>query len=152
MKTFVILSSVVVCFSLLLLFVIGKYSQKGHAPGRVNAGLSKCPTKPNCVCSEYIDDIDHYIHPIKNSHKADIIDISKVSVIIEEMGGEIHDESDQYIAATFTSRIFGFTDDFEIRVDQAHKVIHFRSASRVGYNDAGVNRKRVELFKKLFTQ
>ncbi len=152
MKTFVILSAIVVCFLLLLLFVIGKYSQKGHAPGLVNGGLSKCSTKPNCVCSEYADDIDHYIRPIKNTPSIDIFDFSKASATIQEMGGIIHSETDQYLAATFTSRIFGFVDDLEIRTDQNHRVLHFRSASRVGYSDGGVNRKRIELFKKLYKQ
>ncbi len=152
MKTFIILSAIVVCSLLLLLLVIGKYSQKGHAPGLVNGSLSKCSTKPNCVCSEYADDIDHYIRPIKNTPNIDIIDISKASATIQEMGGTIRSETDQYIAATFASRIFGFIDDLEIRTDQNQRVLHFRSASRVGYSDGGVNRKRIELFKKLYKQ
>ncbi len=152
MKSFVILFFVVVCFSLFLLLVIGKYSQKGHAPGLINGSLSKCSTKPNCVCSEYIDDIDHYIRPIKNTHNIDKIDISKASATIQEMSGIIHSETDQYIAATFTSRVFGFVDDLEIRIDQNNKILHIRSASRVGYSDVGVNLKRVELFKKLYKQ
>jgi uncharacterized protein (DUF1499 family) len=43
-----------------------------------------------------------------------------------------------------------FVDDLEIRIDSTQKVIHIRSASRVGYSDMGVNRKRTELLKKLF--
>lgn len=80
----------------------------------------------------------------------DMIDISKASATIQEMGGVIHNETDDYIAATFISRIFGFVDDLEIRIDQNHRALHFRSASRVGYSDGGVNRKRVELFKRLY--
>ena len=152
MKTFVILSFVVICLSLFLLLVIGKFSQKGHAPGLVNGSLSKCSTKPNCVCSEYVDDTDHYIRPIKSTASIDINDISKASATIQEMGGAIHSETDQYIAATFTSRIFGFVDDLEIRADQNHRVLHIRSASRIGYSDGGVNRERVEIFKKLYKQ
>ena len=32
-------------------------------------------------------------------------------------------------------------DDFEIRIDSIQKVIHIRSASRVGHGDLGVNKK-----------
>ena len=152
MKTFVILSFIVICSSLFLLLVIGKFSQKGHAPGLVNGSLSKCSTKPNCVCSEYVDDIDHYIRPIKSTNTIDINDISKASDTIQEMGGAIRSETDQYIAATFTSRIFGFVDDLEVRADQNHRVLHIRSASRIGYSDGGVNRERVEIFKILYKQ
>ena len=34
--------------------------------------------------------------------------------------------------------------------DNKTKVIHFRSASRIGYSDMGVNRKRMERIRGLF--
>ena len=40
--------------------------------------------------------------------------------------------------------MFRFTDDVEFYVDNTAKVIHFRSASRVGRGDMGVNRKRMD--------
>jgi uncharacterized protein (DUF1499 family) len=64
------------------------------------------------------------------------------------MGGSVQVEHDSYLAATFTSSIFGFVDDLEIRVDSERKTIHLRSASRVGHGDGGVNRKRTERLKK----
>ena len=66
------------------------------------------------------------------------------------MGGNVQVESCDYLAATFTSAIFKFVDDLEIRIDSTQEVIHIRSASRVGYSDMGVNKKRTELLKKLF--
>ena len=66
------------------------------------------------------------------------------------MGGDVQVESGNYLAATFTSAIFKFVDDLEIRIDSTEEVIHIRSASRVGYSDMGVNKKRTELLKKLF--
>jgi len=57
-----------------------------------------------------------------------------------------------YIAATFTSRLFGFVDDLEIRIDTDAGLIHFRSASRVGRGDFSANRKRVELIQLRFRQ
>ncbi|MCA9019441.1 MAG: DUF1499 domain-containing protein, partial [Planctomycetaceae bacterium] len=35
-------------------------------------------------------------------------------------------------------------------VDSSQNVIHVRSASRVGYSDLGVNRKRIEAIRNLF--
>ena len=66
------------------------------------------------------------------------------------MGGSIEDESKDYFASTFSSGIFGFVDDFEIRIDPVKKIIHIRSASRVGHGDMGVNKKRIELLKQLY--
>jgi uncharacterized protein (DUF1499 family) len=66
------------------------------------------------------------------------------------MGGSIQAENENYLAATFSSTIFGFVDDLELRIDPVQKVIHIRSASRVGYSDAGVNRKRIALLRKTY--
>lgn len=149
MKIALIIVSVLIALSIASLFILGKYSQKGQASGLVNSSLSRCSAKPNCVCSEYRDDVDHYILPtdIQNSGSTDM---AKVASIIKDMNGVTQVEKDNYIAATFTSSIFGFVDDFEIRIDPNQGTMHFRSASRVGYSDGGVNRKRVELFKKLY--
>ena len=51
-------------------------------------------------------------------------------------------EDKDYLHAEFRSALIGFVDDVEFLVDD--KVIHVRSASRVGYGDHDVNRKRVE--------
>jgi len=52
-------------------------------------------------------------------------------------------ESLNYLHYTFKSKIFGFTDDVEFLIDAGQKLIHFRSASRTGYSDMGVNKKRM---------
>jgi len=56
-----------------------------------------------------------------------------------------------YLHATFASRIFRFVDDVEFLVDRDAGVVHVRSASRVGYGDMGVNRRRVEEIRSLLT-
>ena len=66
------------------------------------------------------------------------------------MGGSIQAEETDYLAATFTSSVFRFVDDLELRIDADQKTIHLRSASRVGHGDGGANRKRVELLKNSF--
>ena len=53
-------------------------------------------------------------------------------------------ETEDYIHAEATSRLFRFVDDVEFFVDRKARVIHFRSASRVGHSDFGVNRTRME--------
>ncbi len=44
----------------------------------------------------------------------------------------------------------GFVDDFEAHVGPGARVIELRSASRLGYSDFGVNRKRVEAIRTAF--
>lgn len=61
---------------------------------------------------------------------------------------EIVTATDRYLHATLKSRIFGFVDDLELRLDPQTDVIHIRSASRSGHYDLGVNRRRVERLRK----
>jgi uncharacterized protein (DUF1499 family) len=42
-----------------------------------------------------------------------------------------------------------FVDDVEFLFDDEAKTIHFRSASRTGRSDFGVNRRRMEDIRKL---
>jgi uncharacterized protein (DUF1499 family) len=55
-----------------------------------------------------------------------------------------------YLHAEFTSALFRFVDDVEFLLDDGTKTIHVRSASRVGYSDLGVNRRRVEAIRYRF--
>jgi len=41
-----------------------------------------------------------------------------------------------------------FVDDVEFYFDEKEKMVHIRSASRLGKGDMGVNRKRMELIRK----
>jgi uncharacterized protein (DUF1499 family) len=57
-----------------------------------------------------------------------------------------------YLRATFRSRLFGYEDDVEFRLDIAAGVVHVRSASRVGHSDFGANRKRVEALRREYVE
>ncbi len=57
-----------------------------------------------------------------------------------------------YIHAEFASAMFRFVDDVEFYFEDSRNIIHVRSASRVGYSDMGVNRKRIEQVRKLFAE
>jgi uncharacterized protein (DUF1499 family) len=55
-------------------------------------------------------------------------DWEKAKRIIREMGGKIVREEDCYMWATFSTRIFRFIDDMELRLDEEDDVIHVRSS------------------------
>jgi hypothetical protein len=52
-------------------------------------------------------------------------------------------ERDGHLHAESRSFLFRFVDDVDIVVDPVAHVYRFRSASRVGRSDLGVNRKRI---------
>ena len=59
------------------------------------------------------------------------------------------EENETYLHYEFTSLLLRFVDDVEFVFDDGTKTIHFRSASRTGYSDLGVNRRRMEEIRKL---
>ncbi len=58
-------------------------------------------------------------------------------------------EKSNYIHVECKSKYFGFVDDLEVYCDDALQTCAVRSASRLGYADFGVNRKRVETIRQL---
>ena len=66
-----------------------------------------------------------------------------IEVVKGMKGSKILEVSDSYIHAQFQSRVWRFKDDVEFFFDEVARTVHFRSASRVGYYDFGVNRRRM---------
>ncbi|WP_455375393.1 DUF1499 domain-containing protein [Kaarinaea lacus] len=119
----------------------------------IDGKLAQCPAKRNCVCSEYPQDTRHFVEPIPMTANTGIFTLASLKTTLQDMGGVIRQEQENYLAATFSSNIFGFVDDLEIRVNPEEQLMHVRSGSRVGDSDLGVNRKRVELLRsKLLNQ
>lgn len=119
--------------------------------------LEPCPDKSNCVCTTATDD-RHAIRPIglakgKFESGADFDSeevMSQIAFVVEQTGGSIVERTKSYLRAEYRSRLFRFVDDVEFVVEPASQTIHFRSASRTGVSDFGVNRKRMERFRKQF--
>ncbi len=124
-------------------------SQRPDNLGLQNGRLTDCPSSPNCVCSfEEKSDEKHFIEPYTYT-ASEKEAMAKLKDILEGMPRtKIIEESENYISVECTSLIFRFTDDVEFFVDSANKLIHFRSASRVGHSDLGVNRKRINSIKE----
>lgn len=150
MKIVLIVLAFLTLAGIVAFFVLGFMSQSGEARGIVEARLTKCPDKPNCICTEFESDVSHYIEPIVFTQANTSEVLAKLKNNILDMGGSIEAENGNYLAATFTSSLFKFVDDLEVRIDMDQKLIHIRSASRVGYSDRGINLKRIEQLKKLY--
>lgn len=118
----------------------------------VQAGkLASCPSSPNCVSSQSQDTV-HKIDPLTyNSTPAEAMAQLKSAIESQERT-KIITETPNYIYAEFTSKLMGYVDDVEFYLDEAQKVIHVRSASRLGQSDLGVNRKRVETLRAKFNE
>jgi uncharacterized protein (DUF1499 family) len=60
--------------------------------------------------------------------------------------------SDGYMHVECASLLFRFLDDVEFLLDGESQVIHFRASARVGMGDLGVNRRRMEHIRRVFSQ
>ncbi len=149
MKIILIILITALLLGLIYFFYLGYKSQNGTAPGLVNSKLKPCSNKPNCICTEYPEDKPHFTEAIKFSDEDTTILTQTIENAINNTGGTITDKQVDYISATYTSNIFRYVDDFEIRIDNKEKTIHIRSASRVGHSDMGTNLKRIEHFKQI---
>ena len=142
-------TAIVIIILLISLILMSCMSKRPDNLGLEKGKLSGCPDKPNCVCSfENKNNDQNYIEPLNYTKTAPEVK-EKIKEILGGMPRtEIIEEKENYLYAECTSLIFRFTDDLEIYIDEGQKLIHFRSASRVGYSDLGVNRARVKKIKK----
>ena len=110
--------------------------------------LGSCPTSPNCVSTRAQDE-GHAIAPISyRKPRAEAKEALK-EVIRSLPRTKLVEEDETYLHYEATSLLFRFVDDVEFLFDDQAKSIHFRSASRTGYGDLGVNRKRMEQVRTL---
>jgi len=114
-----------------------------------NDKLSPCPKSPNCVSSLSKEE-SHYVEPLSYRVSQEEAREKLISVINSMKRSEIVTAETNYIHAIFKSALFRFIDDVEFSFDDQRKVIDVRSASRTGYSDLGVNRKRVERIRQGF--
>lgn len=149
MKAALLILSVLVLLAIAALFVLAIHSRSLAPPERADGRLPPCPASPNCVSSEYPDDAAHYIEPLAlpPGMPADTA-LNHLEAQVRELGGEVEGMESDNLAATFRSRIFGFVDDLQLRLDAQERLVHVRSASRVGRSDLGANRSRVETLRR----
>ncbi|MFT5721708.1 MAG: hypothetical protein ACI9W6_002024 [Motiliproteus sp.] len=137
--------------AVIILFIVkGIDSKQGEAPGLINLQLSACSAKPNCVSSEAGTPGDKKTAPFALTAGQIEQDWDRLQRVIRDHGGALIRVEPEYLAATFTSSLFGFVDDLEARLDKPNNVIQIRSASRVGTSDLGANRTRVELLRQRY--
>ncbi len=132
----------------LLLFFILLASCAGTKPDSIGQ-FSECPEKPNCIFSKSSTAL-HMIAPLIYQNSFLEAKEKLLKVIKSMPRAEIATNKENFLHVEFTSKIFRFVDDVEFYFN-APGIIHFRSASRFGHSDMGVNRHRMEEIRHLFT-
>jgi uncharacterized protein (DUF1499 family) len=110
--------------------------------------LVPCPSSPNCVSTK-AEDAGHAIAPFRYQKTRSEAKEALKAIVQSLPRTKLVEEDETYLHFEFTSLLFRFVDDVEFLLDDEAKTIHFRSASRTGYGDLGVNRRRMEDIRKL---
>ena len=113
------------------------------------ARLADCPGRANYVSTQATDETRR-MRPFSFSGSAEQAILRLKRAIAKLPRTRIVSEEDDYLHAEVASRLFRFVDDLEFVVDGAAGEIHFRSASRSGYYDFGVNRARINHLREAF--
>lgn len=137
----------IIFICVLLFSVSASCSGKKPVTGLVSGNLQPCPGSPNCVVSQG-GDAKHTIAPLPYKGGRERV-FPLFRDLVKTMDRvTLVEEGNNYLRFEFRTRIFGFVDDVEFLFPD-EPVIHVRSASRTGYSDMGVNRKRIESIRQL---
>jgi uncharacterized protein (DUF1499 family) len=111
--------------------------------------LAPCPRTPNCVSTQAPPGPQH-MEPIPYTGPFGAARARLLEVLRNHPRTRIVQEGPNDLKAECRSAFFHFVDDVEFVFDDAARRIEFRSASRLGRKDFGVNRKRMEEIRAAF--
>lgn len=130
----------------LFLILMSAVACAGHAQesrSKTSADLAPCPDSPNCVSTKS-KDAGHGMPPLPYRKSREESMDRLVSIVREMKRATIVSATPSYLHVEFRSALFRFVDDVEFVLEDSTRLIHFRSASRKGYYDFGVNRSRMK--------
>jgi uncharacterized protein (DUF1499 family) len=140
---------------LLIAGQIGLLSGKQPSHIGVNNERLKPPSKTrNSVSSQANMHADHIqlqyasIEPLPFKNNSAAASMQALLVVLKSMPGvTVVDAKADYIYAQSQTKVLKFVDDVEFWANPVKGVIDVRSASRLGREDFGVNRKRIEAIR-----
>lgn len=111
--------------------------------------LAPCPGRPNCASSQ-AESRRCRVEPLFFKGAPGEA-MTRLTAIVERMPRTtLIAEREGYVHFECASKWLGFVDDLEFLYQPGSDRIDVRSASRLGYSDMGVNRKRIEAIRKEF--
>ncbi len=105
--------------------------------------LAPCPSSNNCVSTEATSE-SHRVPTVPFTDMPARALVRAREALLAEPRSRITREASGQLHGECKSFLFRFVDDVDIVVDETARVFRFRSASRVGDSDMGVNRRRIE--------
>jgi uncharacterized protein (DUF1499 family) len=129
----------------LVLLVCACAGERPTNLGVINGTLAACPDSPNCVSSQTGNE-RHRIEPFATGDDPDASFRGLVEIVRHRPDATVIDSTDTYLRVELHTTLF--TDDAEFLLDRDRRLIQLRSASRLGYSDLGLNRRRIEEIRR----
>ena len=112
--------------------------------------LKPCPRTPNCVATGPGGRPEQRMDPIpyrdgaraRARLRAILRELPRTRIVLDDL------DRSGYLHAEVRSALFRFVDDVEFAFDDGAGRLCFRSASRLGRSDFGVNRRRMEAIRR----
>lgn len=127
--------------SILLIFQIYKNFAIPSTVGLENGKFKALKDSPNGVSSQSSKK-DDKVDPLE-MHGTVSEEKEKIkNLVLSYENTKLIEENHDYLHFVFTTNFFHFKDDIEFFFDTENNIIDFKSQSRIGYSDMGVNRER----------
>lgn len=130
-----------------VLWIVNALVPRPRGLGLRNGRFAACPNRPNCVSSQ-ADDPEHSIAPMHFTGTLSQARERLKSVLLAFPRTRLIDQQTNYFHFEFVTPVGRFVDDVEFFFLDQDKIVHVRSASRLGFSDLGKNRKRVEFIRQ----
>ena len=143
-----------IVITILIIVVVSAVTKNSAVPSNLGVKeglLAPLPDSPNAVSSQ-TDQVDKRVEPFPYSGNLEQTKALIKKAASDFGGAQILVEKPDYLHLVFTVPFIPFKDDVEIFFSEQERLVHYRSASRVGYSDLGVNRKRYERLRNLYEQ
>ena len=150
-EVFIVTGSILVAMFVLIVAVMFVQNRRAPALGVVEGKLKPLSKKPNGVSTQ-TDDASKRVEPlaVKASTAETMTAIKSAGNAYG--GASIQQESENYLYLVFTTAKMKYNDDVEFFIDDSNGLVHFRSSSRAGYSDLGLNKARYKKLAAVYSQ
>lgn len=150
-KMIFVIAGLVILLVLLGILAANQITGPPKVLGVRDGRLADVPSSPNCVSTMTTSAV-HEADPLSFHCSADSAWNELSGLIAQWPRSRVITQTDNYMHVEVHTRLLRFVDDMEFYLPSDAQVIHFRSASRFGHSDLGVNRDRMEAIRSRFQQ
>ena len=140
-----------ICGLMMAFILTGTASAGVENIGMTEEKLAPCPDSPNCVSTQS-EEKRHAMKPLPYLQTREASREKILSILKDMKRTKIVKLTESYIHVECRTALLRFVDDVEFFLDGTTRVVHFRSASRVGYYDFGLNRRRMKRFSEKYLE